>query len=173
MFPPIHSFLEEYEELTDFLIKHKDLSLSTNVNHHYRKIYLLSCASYYEMEIVKIIKDFVEINSADERIINFITNKAIARQYHTYFEWDQKNINKFLGYFGSRFKNSVSIEISNSPILTSQVEAFLAIGNERNKMVHENFLVYTLDKTFSELRDLDRKATRFINYLKTKFNEIL
>lgn len=170
MFPPIRIFLEDYRELNEFLISHGEISLSSDVNHHFRKIYLLSCASFYEKEITEMVKHFIGKNSTDERVLAFTTNKAIERQYHTYFDWKQtKNINCFLGLFGLDFKNSVSTNIKNNDDLAAQVEAFLIIGGERNKMVHENFLEYTLDKTFEELVAYDKKASAFIEFLKTKF----
>lgn len=170
MFPPIREFLDEYSQLNEFLIAHGEISLSSDVNNHLRKIYLLSCASYYEKCITEILKSFIENNSSDVRVLAFSTNNAIARKYHTYFDWKQtKNINNFLGFFGEDFKNEVCNEIKESAIISAQVEAFLIIGNERNKMVHENFLGYQLDKTFQELIVLDEKASALIEYLQTKF----
>ncbi len=169
MFPPIQEFLTEYSQLKDFLIDNNEISLSSSVNHHFRKIFLLSCASYYEKRITELIKVFIDNNSLDTRVLSFTTNKAINYQYHTYFQWDQKNINNFLGLFGNSFKDDVSTEIKRSDTLSAQVEAFLIIGNERNRMVHTNFLEYQLNKTFDELISLNEKASAFIEYLKTKF----
>lgn len=136
---------------------------------HYRKILLLSCASYYETRIVEIIKSFVANKNTDPMIVSFISSKAISRQYHTYFDWDSKNVNKFLSMFGSDFADAISIEIKNDKILDEQVKSFIIIGSERNKMVHNNFLEYTLNKTFDEIVDLQSKANLFIDYLERKF----
>lgn len=101
----------------------------------------------------------------------FSTIKNIVRQYHTYFDWKQTtNVNAFLGLFGMDFKERISLEIKRNEKLSEQVMAFLTIGVERNKMVHGNFLEYTLDKTFGELLELNNKASQFINYLKAQFN---
>ena len=171
MIQPIQVFYENYRELNDFLIDHGEYSLSSEVNHHFRKIYLLSCASYYESQIVDMIKQFIQNNSSDDRVLTFATNKAIDRQYHTYFDRKQTtNVNAFLGLFGMDFKERISLEIKRNEKLSEQVMAFLTIGVERNKMVHGNFLEYTLDKTFGELLELNNKASQFINYLKAQFN---
>jgi len=116
------------------------------------------------------IKQFISNNSRDARVVTFSTNKAIERQYHTYFDWKQTtNINQFLGLFGSDFRETVSSEIKNNGELAGQVEAFLIIGAERNKMVHGNFLEYVLEKSFDDLVSLHEKALRFIEYLTGKF----
>lgn len=170
MSTPIQTLIDDYYELNDFLVKKKQISQSIQINEHYKKILLLSCASYYEKQIIEIIKSFVESNTRDERIISFVSNKAIKRQYHTYFQWEQtNNINNFLGLFGLEFKEKVSEEIKSSEDLSRQVKAFLEIGAERNRMVHQNFLEYHLEKTFDEIVRLHEDAICFINYIEAKF----
>jgi len=166
MFPVIKSFVEEYVDLRKFLTEKSEISMVSVVDNHFKKIYLLSCASYYEMEIKTIIKSLFEKQSQDERILSFVTNKAIERQYHTYFDWKKSNINSFFGLFGESFKNVMMEKIKENDDLSSQIKAFLDIGEERNKMVHENFLDYKLEKTFDEINELNREATKFIEYLK-------
>ena len=168
MASPIQSFIDEYNELYSYLLCSGQVSSATQVNNHYRKILLFSCASYYESQINEILNSFVNKNSSDERLNNFIINKAINRQYHTYFDWKQSsNINGFLGLFGSNFKNRISKEIKDSPELCEYVRAFLIIGAERNKLAHENFLEYELNKTTEEIITLHNNASKFIDYLKS------
>jgi hypothetical protein len=49
------------------------------------------------------------------------------------------------------------------------MKAFVTLGEERNKMIHNNFLSYNFEKTFEEIRVLYEDAVEFLNYLKTKF----
>ena len=169
---PIDKLILDYNELTKFLLESGQLSESINVKDHYRKILLLSCASYYETRIVSVVKNFVKQKSSDEKLCEFVSNKAINRQYHTYFNWKEKNnINNFLGLFGDNFKNKVSTEIRQDESLESNVTAFLIIGAERNSIVHENFLEYNLEKTFEEIVELHNKAIRFIEYLEKQLLE--
>lgn len=170
MISPIQNLIDDYQELHKFLISEGKISEAVEINNHYRKILLLSCASYYESQIIYIIQEFVKKHSTDERIFVFMNNKAIQRQYHTLFDWESSNINKFLGLFGSEFKCKVSKEINDNK-LQEYVKAFLTIGNERNKMVHENFLEYKMDKTFEEIVELHSKAINFIEYLSKTFGE--
>lgn len=168
MTSPIQNLIDNYQELHTFLISEEKISESIEINNHYRKILLLSCASYYESQITDIIREFVKRHSNDEKILIFVDNKAIQRQFHTLFDWESSNINKFLGLFGSEFKRKVSKDITDNN-LQEYIKAFLTIGSERNKMVHDNFLEYKLDKTFEEIVELHNKAIRFIEYLKEAF----
>ena len=109
---PIQTLIDDYRDLNQFLMANGKVSESLTVAEHYRKILLLSCASYYETRIVEVIKKFVEVKASDDRISAFVSNKAISRQYHTYFNWDQtSNINSFLGLFGVDFKDKITAEI--------------------------------------------------------------
>lgn len=171
MSPLISDFAENYHELKQFLMEHSKPSLALSVEHHMRKVFLLSCASYFENEIQGIIKQFLSDKSTDERIVNFAVNKGLARQYHTYFEWEGKNINRFTSLFGDAFKEKIMSEVKANDLLAENIRAFLEIGNERNNMVHENFLSYNLGKTFDEIDALYVKASEFVCYLRKKLNE--
>lgn len=165
----LDNLISQYHEVYKYLMDNGQVTLAIEVETHYKKAFLLSCASYYESEIQNIIKKFVSQNSTDERVYQFLVSKAISRQYHTYFSWDGKNINNFLGLFGSEFKGKISAEVKENPELSEDIQAFLTIGNERNKMVHENFLSYPLDKTFAELENLNQRALRAIAYIRRIF----
>jgi hypothetical protein len=170
MLPLLQNFIDEYRNLKDLLLQNDELSLQTSVESHFTKTFLLSCASYHESRIKEILQSFFRQNGQqDERIYYFANNKGIERQYHTYFQWDQKNINNFLGLFGNKFKEMVCKEIDNDEHIKKCMIAFLTIGNERNKMVHENFIAYKLDKTFDEIVSLNELATEFIDYIGKKF----
>jgi len=169
MISAITSFIEDYRELKIFLLERGQISLENNVEHHLRKVMLLSCASCYENEIQEMIKVFISNNASDEKILSFVSNKAISRQYHTYFDWEKNNINKFLSLFGADFKDEIQKKIDDDAELKIAMKAFLTIGNERNKMVHNNFISYQLDKTFDEIIALNDQAEKFVTFLKTNF----
>ena len=169
MSSPIEKLIEDYNTLTAFLLQHGELTESINVKDHYRKILLLSCASYYETRITTAIQDFVRRKSTDEKLFSFVNNKALKRQYHTLFDWKQSNnINQFLGLFGEKFKIEISTELKKDENLKKSTAAFLVIGAERNSIVHENFLEYRLEKTFEEIAALHKQAMIFIAYIEEK-----
>ena len=71
------------------------------INDTYKKSLLLSVASFFEATITKAIHDYVDKKSRQTpEIVAFVDNKAIKRQYHTFFSWDGNNANQFFGLFG-------------------------------------------------------------------------
>lgn len=175
MIPLLDNFVKDYEELKTSLLEHSQVSFKNFVEPHLTKTFLFSCASYYEGQIQTMIENFMRNITNDERLISFAINKGVKRQYHTYFDWDgnngnpPKNVNSFLGLFGEEFKRKISIEIKESDTNTENMMAFLTIGNLRNKMAHNNYLEYSLPKTFDEIIVLYKKANFFLTFLQDKF----
>lgn len=171
MVSPLKAFETDYAELHAFLLENNQLSMANFLENHSRKIYLLSCASYYENQITRILEQFIRSHTDDERLAALAMNCAVNRKYHTYFNWDQtSSIGSFLGLFGSDFKVRIQAEIKKDPERAQQIEAFLIIGQERNKMMHRNYLEYTLEKTFPELRELNARASAFLQWLGEVFD---
>lgn len=162
-------FTSSYRGLKNFLLINGELSYQNMIEENLKKSFLLLCASYHENRICHCIENLLINKSRDEKIIHFAKNKGISRQYHTYFDWDKSNANKFLGLFGTEFKELVTNDINSKTELKEAIKAFLEIGNERNMMVHENYLDYSLTKTFEEIEALNDKALFFIRYLQFYF----
>ncbi len=174
MHPLFVSFIKDYQDIKELLLQQSQLSFQTTVDSHFRKTFLISCASFHEHYIQKIVSSFLERTATDDRTIFFAISKGIKRQYHTYFTWDiegkiPNNINGFLGLFGQTFKDTVSRQIADSDVIKSNMKAFLEMGNLRNCMAHENLLAYNLDKSFDELVHLNEQAIEFITFLENKF----
>lgn len=129
---------------------------------------LLSAASFFEKEISDTLVKFASSHTGDnELIISIIKQKAISRQYHTYFDWDSgKNANKFFSLFGNRFKESMVDKVRADERLDSAIKSFLEIGQERNKMVHQNFAEVVIDKTAEEIFKLYESSLYFIETVK-------
>lgn len=104
-----------------------------------------------------------------ECITAIVKQKAIDRQYHTYFNWDENNVNKFFSLFGSTFKEKRKQDVKNNPDLQSAIKSFIELGGERNKLVHQNFADYTIEKTAEEVYELYHQATIFIDFLDSQF----
>src|SRR4051812_11488074 len=86
----------EFTELIGFLTTHGEVSLQSAVDDSFRKILTISAASYFEHRLTAIVTDFVaEIASPDVMVSALVRNKAISRQYHTWFTWDASNANTF------------------------------------------------------------------------------
>lgn len=158
----------EFKEIIDHYEKINDISSKNVVDDNLKKVLLLSAASYFEDIIKKIMLEFFDLNTNSEMIINFIKNKAIERQYHTYFDWKAKNANKFFSLFGDSFKKDVISEVRTNESLEKSIRDFLELGNLRNELIHENFAVFPIEKTSSEIYDLYCSASKFIDYLALK-----
>jgi hypothetical protein len=160
---------KEFKDMVDYLETNKEISLKIVADDNLKKVLLLSAASYFEDEIKDIILSFVEKNSDDNLMIkSFVKNKAVERQYHTYFDWNAKNANKFFSLFGEEFKNRAEEDVKDNSDLKKPILAFLEIGNLRNELVHGNFAVFPIEKTVEEIYDLYRLAHKFIDYLSSK-----
>jgi hypothetical protein len=95
----------------------------------------------------------------------------VARQYHSWFEWEGNNANKFFSLFGSEFKLAMNKNIKESTTLGSAVRAFLEVGNERNKLVHQDYATFAMEKTLDEIYQLYRDALLFVERLPLALRE--
>lgn len=163
----IDSFYEDNRLLVSALEKSGEISLLNSVESHFRKSLVLCIASFFEMRIRESILAFVRAKSGgSEELFHFVRNKAIERQYHTYFNWkDGKNANTFLGLFGEEFKSKVTSELAAQSEIKQGMLAFLELGNTRNTLVHENFASFPIEKTASEIYDSYQQAQKFVQFL--------
>lgn len=154
--------------LLEYLKDNQQLTFYSEAENNFRKTILLSAASYFEKECSEIVLEFAKSHSEnDEMVISIIKQKAISRQYHTYFDWDKAtNANKFFSLFGENFKIHMVKRVKYENQLDTAIKAFLEIGQERNKMVHQNFGEVVIDKTAEEIYNLYKVALFFIETLK-------
>ena len=57
-----------------------------------------------------------------------VRNKAVSRQYHTWFEWRGSNANSFFGLFGSDFRDFMKARIRRDGDLDDSVARFSSSG---------------------------------------------
>lgn len=159
---------ESGNALVSYLKVQQELTLSNEAENNFSKNILLSAASYFENEITETVIEFAKVHSDnDDLVVSIVRQKAVSRQYHTYFQWDgSKNANSFFALFGEEFKNKMSSKVKYDPELDESIKAFYQIGQERNKMVHQNFAEIVLDKTAEEIYKLYQKALFFIDTIK-------
>ena len=154
--------------LVDFLKSQNEITMANEAENNFIKNLLLSAASFFEKEISETVIDFAKTHSDfDDLVISIIKIKAIKRQYHTYFDWEKgNNANSFFALFGDDFKNKMTNRVKAEPELDSSIKAFLELGQERNKLVHQNFAEIVIDKTAKEIYDLYKTALLFIQTMK-------
>ncbi|WP_434130403.1 HEPN domain-containing protein [Methylocaldum sp. GT1BB] len=147
-------------------------SLAVAAGDSFRKALILAAASYFEHRVSSCVLEFVdERANGSGLVVAFVKNKAVSRQYHTWFKWDDTNANQFFGLFGSDFKQKMVDRIKESEELKRSVRAFLEVGNERNKLVHQDFASFSLEKTLEEIYELYSLALLFVEGLSTFLRE--
>lgn len=175
---PVEILNQEYQSIVGFLEQNGQPSLSSDVNRYFKKVFVLSSASYFEHKIQEILVQFISRETNNNSLaINFFKKKAIGMEYHTYFTWGEKNnpdkpgknANSFFSLFGDDFKKQVEAEIKASVTLEVAVKSFLEIGHLRNILVHSNFAAYDiLNKTTDEIFTLYQNGLPFIEYIENK-----
>lgn len=165
----IDKMYADHKLLHDVLIAHQEVSLASDSDNKLKKVLLVSAASYFEYEMAGVVLSFA--NSASNQnpaLLALVKAKVVERQYHTYFQWEGQNANKFFSLFGEAFLTECKATVKAEKDLDEGVRAFLEIGSTRNQMMHENFSTFPMDKTADEVYALYQRAERFLAYIKTK-----
>ena len=153
-------------------IDQTDIHLRNAAEETLSKTLLVAAASHFERELTDLISQTVIIHCAGSEIIHeFVQNKAITRQYHTYFNWKGQNANNFFSLFGRSFKDHMTRLVGQDPNLGQGIRAFLELGRDRNLVVHEDFANFNLEKTRRDVFQRYTEARLFLHCLKSAFDE--
>ncbi|WP_353046215.1 HEPN domain-containing protein [Mesorhizobium sp. M1380] len=135
-----------------------------------RKSILLSAASYFENALANIVEEFARNSSANTMVGDLIKARVISRQYQTWFDWDKNNANKFYQMFGDVFREHMTSLVRNRVQFDEAAKAFLEIGRDRNRLVHQDFGSFTVEKTTSEIYDQYKKARGFVEMVERELD---
>lgn len=159
--------------LIGILDKHGEVSLRAVADDDLRKMLILSAASYFESEIIRAIRKLcVRMTHGSPELDLFVYKKALARQYHTLFDWESNNVNKLIGFFGDEYRTEFLKAMRATDGMDECSEAFVELGALRNRLVHMNYATFTVDKTAKEIYELFEKAKRFAEFLASRFDAI-
>lgn len=162
----------EAKSVLDILHEIHEASLEAAASNHFRKALLLAVASYFEHRASEHVLGFVyEFSEKSPLIGQLVKNKAVSRQYHTWFDWKENNANQFFGLFGSDFKKAMVENVKQSDELKASIQAFMEIGRMRNCLVHQDYATFSMDKTLDEIYDLYKCALSFVESLPTIFRK--
>lgn len=160
----ISALFKDYCENYNFLMKSSQVSIATDYKAQYSKVMLLSTASYFESKIIQIMFDM--LNPSTCLITHgFMETKALKRQYHTLFNWDQSNANQFFSLFGAEFKNFMKDKLAEDTELNSSIRDFMVLGSTRNKLVHGNYATFQLTLTADDIFAKFENAIKFVDSL--------
>ena len=162
---PVDRLHGEFTQLLAFLDANGEVSLRSMADGNFRKALLLAAASYFERRLASSIVDFAgEVTSTDHVVRWLVERKAVERQYHTWFDWTSRNANQFFKLFGRAFSDHAKTLVDNTESLSSSIQAFLEIGRDRNRLVHQDFASFPLEKTSGEIYETYRSATEFVEW---------
>ncbi len=162
----IDGLYEDAKAIIKTLDQSAEVSLQVVVGDQFRKVLLLAAASYFEHRVCNAVLEFVYERSGGSALVsNFVRNKAVSRQYHTWFNWNDNNANQFFGLFGSQFRTEMISKVNASGDLRAGIEAFLELGSERNKLIHQDYATFPLEKTLEEIYGLYRSALTFVEQI--------
>ncbi len=165
----IENIYKESAHVVSLLNSHGQTSLANFSTDNFRKTLLLASASYFEKCLTDAVLDFShKVSCGDERLVGLVRNKVVGRTYHQWFSWNELNANSFYSMFGDAFKQKYETKHKLDEKYKSYVLAFLEVGRERNKLVHQNFATFVLQKTLDEIFELHKIADLFVSEMKNE-----
>ena len=131
--PTVDEIYRDVSDLFEFLQCEKQQEFLKLVDNNFRKLLLISAASYFEKRLSdSVIRLAENVTSNDHVVVNLIRRAAVERQYHTWCAWDGRNANKFFSIFGDNFKAFAQRMVSENESMNLSIADFMEIGRERN-----------------------------------------
>lgn len=167
----VQEVYDEHAAIVAHLQDAGELSYSTTLELTFPKVMLLAAASNLEEQVKSAVTNFVRQKAGgSEEVVNFLRNKAIERQYHTFFQWDGKNANQFFAFFGDNFKERMKDIVNGDSELGQSIRDFLDLGNARNSLVHGDYAVAATDKSARDVLSQYHSACLFVRRLEANFD---
>ena len=157
----IEVLFDQLSRLVESLKLTGEPSLAISVSEVASKSLLIAAASRFEAEFSEMFAD-VASHLAAPAIAEFALNQGVTRKYHTIFDWPSGNANTFYKLLGAAFKERATRLAASDTAFATSVTEFVAIGNDRNKLVHSDFASFPLTATLDELVQRYRLARNFL-----------
>lgn len=166
----VNDLFSSYEKNYQLLIDMNEISFATDYKSQFAKVFLLACASYFEQKL----SDVVLSSLSTKHCVlthSFVSKKALARQYHTLFDWKASNANSFFSLFGEDFRDFMKQSIKEDESLKNAIKDFLELGQLRNKLAHDNYAMFILNLTVEDINLKFISAQSFISKIEPSLNE--
>ena len=162
---PVDDLHREFVGLLSALDDTDQISLRSTADANFRKMLLLAAASYFERRLTEEVVLFVQDVTAKDHVVTWLIRKRVVeRRYHSWFDWNRPNANQFFSMFGDSFRDDMKRAVDKDDGLSASIAAFMEIGRERNRLVHQDFANFTLEKTSAEIYEAYRLATKFVEW---------
>ena len=166
----VDTIYTDFKDAAGVLSASNELSLQIMLESNLRKTLLLSAASYFEYTLSREVAAFTqEVTGGNGLIGALVQAKAISRQYHSWFDWEKSNANKFFSMFGQTFKDHMTVRLAADAALAEGVKAFMELGRERNLLVHSDYASYLINKNPEEIYLLYQQASVFVAAVGAEF----
>ena len=155
----------EFDDLEKFVVANDGHKFRPIMEGHFPKTMLLAATSFFEHRISDSLEQLAKDETRDDHaLVWLIKAQVISRRYHTWFDWDRRNVNKFLKMFGDDFFKRATNWIDADDKLGGAVRDFMEIGADRNRLVHGDFGTFVFDKTASEVYEKYKSAVLFVDW---------
>lgn len=162
----VERLIQDHSDLMSFLQENRQPSFLVTIESSFPKVALLAAASDLESRVQEVIIEYyTRSTGARDFAVNFVKNKAVLRQFHTYFDWDTRSGSRFFGLFGERFKKEMKAAMGSDEALADSVANFCEIGSLRNQLVHQNYASFTMQNTAQEVHNMYHSALYFVEKL--------
>ena len=170
MYTIIDSYYNQHKKLSDYLLDKNENSMKSEADSRFAKVLVLASASYFEKRILDCISEYCEtVIEDDDKIMNLLKIKVFTRQYHTLFDWNGINANKFFSHFGDEIIEKHKYDVKKNSSLKNSEKDFISIGNQRNNLIHSNFVAETIDDTYNDVYRKFENALEFVKYIESIF----
>ena len=159
---PVEELFHQLDRQVQALTLVGEPSLALRVSEVASKSLLLAAASRFESELTELIREAAFRLSESSIIAEFCVNQGLMRKFHTMFDWERNNANKFFRLFGEDFLEQAKDRALRDEVFEKATVAFLNIGNSRNTLVHSDFVSFPLTDTLAELIAKYREARQFL-----------
>lgn len=168
----VENLYRSLQEVMEILSGTGEITLLTYLEESARKTVLLGAASEFEHDLCQLVRHFSAKMSGDsEHLVALIEQKAINRQYHTWFNWKDGSASTFFSLFGANFSDHMKKMKKDDAGFSAATDAFLEIGQTRNLLVHSNFSAYYIEKTAAEIFETYRLGRGFIERVSQEFQQ--
>ena len=171
----IEELVADYNFIKDNLLS-TEVSVAQNIQRHLTKMFILSCASYYENTIINVLKAYSQKHSERYKQLPHGFDLMDRTSFFKMFDFGReklKNANAFLNpmSLGSEFKEALIAEISENEEKELNMRAFQEICSMRNSLAHNDLITYSdvSSKSFEDIRALHNQATKFLHLIVQKF----
>jgi RiboL-PSP-HEPN len=156
----------EYSAIVTMMDQYNAVSFRNTLNENFRKTLLLCAASHFEFRITSDVISFcAEVAGGNSMIPSLVKNKAVSRQYHTWFDWKTSNANAFFNMFGDDFRSHMVEVVKQDQNMAKSISDFLEIGRERNRLVHQDYGSFFLEKSAEEIFGSYVSAMVFVDFV--------